>query len=141
MDLLKPNPAFNLFDKAWPLRALPVQYPPIKIITAPGDKDDKRGFIIDSLVAGGCEIKGAQIERSILSPNIRIEPYAQIHDSILMEDVTVGEHARIKNTIIDKEVDIPAHMEIGFNLDLDRQRFDVTTSGIVIVAKRTHISP
>jgi hypothetical protein len=30
-------------------------------------------------------------------------------------------------------------MQIGYDLELDRRRFDVTTSGIVIVAKKTEI--
>jgi glucose-1-phosphate adenylyltransferase len=57
-----------------------------------------------------------------------------------MEDVVIGEGARIKNAIIDKEVVIPPQTQIGYDVKSDRKRFDVTTSGITIVAKKTAIS-
>ena len=84
-------------------------------------------------------IKGAQLRRSVLSSNVRIENQASIQDSILMEGVVVGESAQIKNAIIDKEVVIPPRSKIGFNLELDKKRFAVTTSGIVIVAKKASL--
>ena len=72
-------------------------------------------------------------------PNIYIENNAMISDSVLMEGVIVGANAQIKNTIIDKQVVIPAYSQIGYDLELDRKRFAVTTSGIVIVAKRASV--
>jgi glucose-1-phosphate adenylyltransferase len=56
-----------------------------------------------------------------------------------MEGVVVGAGSQIKNAIIDKQVIIPPGEKIGYDLDLDRKRFAVTTSGIVIVAKKTAI--
>ena len=49
------------------------------------------------------------------------------------------EYSKIKNAIVDKEVVIPPHSEIGYDLELDKKRFDVTTSGIVIVAKKASL--
>jgi len=81
-----------------------------------------------------------EIKNSVLSSNVRVENHSKITNSILMESVVVGENSRIKNAIIDKEVVLPPNSEIGYNLDLDRRRFDVTTSGIVIVAKKTSVA-
>ncbi len=136
MDLVGPRPEFDLFDKSWPVRTSPTLYPPIKIMTVGATDTSHAGTVIDSLVGGGCIICGAEVKRSVLSPNVKIEDHAFVSDAILMENVTVGEHAKIKNAIIDKEVVIPPHAQIGYNLESDRKKFDVTTSGIIMIAKR-----
>jgi glucose-1-phosphate adenylyltransferase len=56
-----------------------------------------------------------------------------------MDNVVISEGASVKNAIIDKQVVVPPNAEIGYDLKSDRKRFDVTTSGIVIVAKRTSL--
>ncbi len=140
MDLVKPNAEFDLFDKQWPVRTYHSQYPPIKVENAVSpDGSTMPGVILDSLIAGGCVISGAEVKRSILSPNVRIGKNASVVNSVVMESVVIGEHAKIQNAIIDKEVVIPPGASIGYDLELDRQRFDVTTSGIVIVAKKSEI--
>ncbi len=136
MDLLKHRPNFDLSRGKWPVRTYHEQYPPIKILSKSEKKGARAGVIIDSLISGGCVIKGAEITKSVLSPNVRVENGAKICDSVLMSGVVVGKNARIRNAIIDKEVVIPGKSEIGYNLKLDRERFAVTASGIVIVPKK-----
>lgn len=140
MDLVKPNPEFNLYDRQWPVRTYHAQYPPVKIISARDDKGDMvAGSIVESLVAGGCVITGAEVKGSTLSPNVKVERHATVTDSVVMEGVVVGEYARVKNAIIDKEVVIPPKAQIGYDLTLDQKRFEVTTSGITIVAKKAAV--
>ena len=135
MDLLGPNPKFNLFDKTWPVRTYQEQYPPIKIVNTPSGNCS----INNSLISGGCAIEGAAIENSILSPNVKIQDNAEIKNSVIMESVRVGDHVKIQNAIIDKEVNIPPHTKIGYDPEQDRRRFALTTSGIVIVAKKAPV--
>ena len=52
-----------------------------------------------------------------------------------MENVVIGEHTRIRRAIIDKDVIIPPKTEIGFDPHVDRQRFNVTDSGLVVISK------
>jgi glucose-1-phosphate adenylyltransferase len=66
---------------------------------------------------------------------VRINSYADVDESILMEGVEVGRHCKIRRTIIDKGVKVPPGTVIGYDHDLDRQRFTVTDSGIVVVPK------
>lgn len=139
MDLIKRKPEFDLYDKAWPVRTYHAQYPPLRMTSYEAKKEKKTGAIIDSVVSGGCVINGGKIERSVLSSNVHIQKDAHIADSILMEGVIVGENSQIRNAIIDKEVIIPAYSKIGFDLKSDKKQFDVTTSGVVIVAKKTSI--
>jgi glucose-1-phosphate adenylyltransferase len=56
-----------------------------------------------------------------------------------MEGVNVGRYARIKRAIIDKDVNIPQGLVIGYDPQEDKEKFFVTDSGIVVVAKGTEI--
>jgi len=139
MDLIQVDPTFNLYDKNWPLRTYQEQFPPLKTVFAGEEVAGRIGLVLDSMVSGGCIVSGGRVQRSILSPNVRINSYSQVTDSILMEGVNVGRYAKIKKAIIDKDVEIPQGMVIGYDLEEDKKRFHVSDSGIVIVAKGTEI--
>lgn len=133
MDLVQVTPHFNLYDREWPIRTHQLQYPPAKFVF--NQEDGRRGVAVDSLVTDGAIISGGQVERSIISANVRINSYAEVKDSMLFEGVDVGRYAKILNAIIDKEARIMPKAEIGVDLELDRQRFTVTPKGIVVVPK------
>ena len=137
MDLIKGNPEFNLFEKNWPVRTYHAQYPPIKIVSSEKGKEHNTGAVVDSLVSGGCVITGGHVYRSVVSSNVRIHRGARIEDSIIMESVVIGENSKIKSAIIDKEVIVPPNSTIGYDKELDKKRFVLTTSGITIVPKKT----
>jgi len=140
MDLVKPKPVFDVHDRKWPIRTNHVQYPPVKTmsyVNAHGEVVN--GAIVNSLISGGCVIDGSVIEDSVLSPNVKVERGAEIRRSVIMNNVVIGAHARIQNAIIDKEVEIPEDSVIGYDLDQDRKRFDMTSSGIVIVGKKESV--
>ncbi|MFH1202668.1 MAG: glucose-1-phosphate adenylyltransferase [Candidatus Omnitrophota bacterium] len=139
MDLIKPDPIFNLHDPEWPIRTYQEQFPPAQALFYPKDNVNNVGLILDSLIAGGSIFSGKVLERSILSYNVALGCGSEVYDSILMEGVRVGESSRIKNAIIDKDVVIPDKMVIGFDKDEDKKRFFITDSGIVVVAKGTKI--
>ncbi|MDP2927642.1 MAG: glucose-1-phosphate adenylyltransferase [Candidatus Omnitrophota bacterium] len=139
MELIQVNPTFNLYDQEWLIRTFQEQYPPVKTVHS-GEKEEGRvGLVLDSIVSEGCVVSGGRVQRSILSPNVRINSFSEVYDSILMESVNVGRHAKIKRAIIDKDVSIPQGMVIGFNLEEDKKKFFVSESGIVVVAKGTEI--
>jgi len=139
MDLVHINPVFNLYDKEWPVRTYQEQFPCLKTVFSGEEVAGRVGLALDSLVAGGCIVSGGRVQRSILSPNVRINSYSQVYDSILMEGVNVGRYAKIKRAIIDKDVNIPQGVVIGYDLEEDRKKFYVSESGIVVVAKGTEI--
>lgn len=139
MDLIRVEPIFKLYDKDWPVRTYQEQFPPAKTVHSGEETAGRVGLLLDSLVSGGCVISGGKVQRSILSPNVRINSFSEVYDSILMEGVNVGRYSKIKRAIIDKDVDIPRHTVIGYNLEEDKKKFHVTETGIVVVAKRTEI--
>ncbi|MFA6956285.1 MAG: glucose-1-phosphate adenylyltransferase [Thermoanaerobaculia bacterium] len=134
MDLISISPKFNLYNSQWPLRSAWLNLPPAKFVF---DEPQRIGRATNSLVAEGVIISGGVINRSILSPKVRIHSFSDVEGSILMDGVEIGRHSRIRRAIIDKGVKIPPRMTIGYDLEADRQRFTVTESGIVVIPKGT----
>lgn len=134
MDLVEVDPVFSLYNDRWPIYTVRYTLPPVKFVFA-NETEGRVGKATDSLVSEGCIISGGQVNRSILSPRVRINSYAQVEDSLIFENVNIGRHCRIRRAIIDKHVDIPAGTWIGYDLEEDRKRFHVTDSGIVVIPK------
>jgi glucose-1-phosphate adenylyltransferase len=134
MDLITVEPIFNLYNAQWPISTSSSSLPPAKFVFA--DREHSRvGEATDSLVSEGCIISGAAVNRSVLSPRVRVNSWAKVSDSILMENVEIGRHCLVQRAIIDKNVTIPPGTKIGVDLDEDRRRFHVTDSGIVVIPK------
>ena len=136
MDLVQIDPLLNLYDASWPLRTYQGMYPPPKFVFAGEGQDARRGQALDSVVCMGSIVSGGTVARSIVGPNCRVNSYALVEDSILFEGVNVGRHAKVRRAIIDKGVHIPQGIEIGYNLEQDRERgFTISENGIVVIAK------
>jgi glucose-1-phosphate adenylyltransferase len=141
MDLVSIDPKLNLYDESWPIRTYQPNLPPPKFVFGSRGETDRVGMAIDSIVCSGTIISGGKVERSVLSPRVRVNSYAQVCDSILFEGVEVGRNAVVRNAIVDKDVRIPAGMQIGVDLELDQARgFTVSPRGIVTVAKTEDLS-
>lgn len=138
MDLVAVDPVLNVYDTAWPIRTALTQDPPPKFVFSERGigPNFRRGEAVDSIVCAGSIISGGHVGRSILSRKVRVNSYASVEDSILFENVNVGRHSKIRRAIVDKDVEIPPGIEIGYDLDVDRERgFTVSEEGIVIIAK------
>jgi glucose-1-phosphate adenylyltransferase len=138
MDLVQVQPTFDLYNARWPIRTYTKPLPPAKFVFAQESGEGghaRMGIATDSLVSEGCIISGGRIDRTVLSPGVRVNSYAHIEESILMDDVDVGRRARIRRAIIDKGVTIPPDTEIGYDPEADRRRFHVSDEGIVVVPK------
>lgn len=131
MDLCAIEPALNLYDADWPIWTYQPARPPAKFSF---DEKGRRGEAIDSLVAGGAIFSGASVRRSIVSTDCFLHSYTHVEDSILLPQVEIGRHCRIRRAIVDRGCILPAGTEIGYDLEHDRERFDVDPdSGIVVV--------
>lgn len=138
MDLVKVDPVFNLYDADFPIHSFAPPRPPAKMVFA-GGEEGRMGIAVDSLVCNGCIISGGRVERSILSPDVRVNSYSLVEDSILFNGVNVGRHAQIRRTIIDKGVNIPPGTRIGYDPKEDAKRFVVSEAGVVVVSKGMQI--
>lgn len=138
-DLISISPQLNLYNPRWPMLSAYYPHPPAKFVFA-GGEGQRRGVATDSMVSEGCIISGGHVERSILSPRVRINSYAQVTESILFDGVEVGRNARVQRAIIDKGVVVPNGMTIGYDLAEDRRRFTVSEGGVVVVPKGMDLS-
>ena len=128
MDLVSVNPEFSLYNSKWPIWTNQVQ--------APGAKFVIRGRAEDSIVSAGCIISGGEVERTVLSPNVRVEKWAQVSDSVIMDRSVIGKNAVVRNAILDKNVVIPDGVQIGVDHEHDRARgLHVSDGGVVVVGK------
>ena len=77
------TPKLNLYDQQWPIWTYQEQLPPAKFVfnetsAVAGDR---------IMVSEGCIISGAQVCRSLLFSNVRIESYTTVEECVLLRDV------------------------------------------------------
>ena len=134
MDLVNVVPVFDLYNLKWPIRTWARPYPPAKFVFS--EVETKRmGIATDSLVCEGCIISGGRVDRTVLSPNVRVNSYAHVEQSILLEGVNIGRHARVRRAIIDKDVHVPEGASIGHDHDEDRRRGFTVADDLTVVPK------
>ena len=130
LELVGVDPELNLYDKEWPIWTNQEQVPPAKFVF---DDEGRRGIAVDSMVSGGCIVSGANVRRSLLFTNVRVEQHSTIENSIILPEVTIGRHCVIRNAIIDKGCRIGDRMQIGVDRDQDAEHFYISPDGVVLV--------
>jgi glucose-1-phosphate adenylyltransferase len=132
MDLVSVNPEFNLYDARWPVRTWMPQSPPAKFVFA--QEGRRMGVATDSIVSPGVIISGGRVNRSILSPGVRVNSYCEIENSILLPGATIGRYARLSGAIIDSGVHIPEGAVIGGDYQASIEAgYQVTEGGVAVV--------
>jgi glucose-1-phosphate adenylyltransferase len=132
MDLIAPQPVFNLYNGRWPVYTYRGAEPPAKVSRGPGGEPSS---IDGSLLCEGSIISGAHVERSIIAPGVYVDHDADVTDSILFPGVRVGPGARLQRCIVDKNVQVPGRTSIGIDPDRDGERFTVSTEGVTVIEK------
>ncbi len=133
LDLVSVIPEFNLYDKAWPIRTNPPMYPPAKFVFA--QEGNRMGVAIDSIIAPGVIISGARVQKSVISPGVRVNSYSAVDDSILLLNAEIGRHCHLKRVIVCPNVKLPEGTRAGFDAAADQAAgYTVTESGITVIA-------
>ncbi len=132
MDVATVSPTFNLYDKSWPMRTRPYQYPPAKFVFGePG----RTGMAINSIIASGSIVSGAVVRSSVVSQDVRVNSYADVDSSVIFSHVNIGRHCRIRHAIIDRDVHIPDGTVIGYDPQEDKKNYFVSASGLTVVTR------
>jgi glucose-1-phosphate adenylyltransferase len=139
MDLISVMPVFNLYNTEWPIFTQQINLPPAKFVH---DGEGNQGRTTDSIVSLGTVVSGGIVERSVLSPWVKINSHALVTDSILLDGVVIGRNATVRRAILDKSVVVADGASVGIDRQRDIDRgFTVTESGITVVAKGTLVTP
>ncbi len=135
MQLLEPNPAFDLYDREWLIRTRSEERPAAKI--------GPQAKVSRAIICNGCTIRGT-VERSVLSPGVYVSPGAVVRDSVVMNDTWIGPGAVLDRVIVDKQVVIGAGARVGVGDDLtvpNKAQPDKLNTGITVIGKSAHIPP
>jgi glucose-1-phosphate adenylyltransferase len=132
LDLLSDDPGIELNDLGWLIYTKSEERPPAVI------GPDAR--VTRSMVSHGCVIDGT-VERSVLSPGVRVEAGARVRDSIVMFDAVIGEGAVLDRAIVDKEAHVGSGARVGSGEDLTPNAVEPErlNAGITLVGKRARI--
>jgi glucose-1-phosphate adenylyltransferase len=130
IELIDVVPELNLYDRDWPIRTRLEMDPPAKFVF---NDPRRRGCAMDAMVAGGCIVSGAEVQRSVLFSRARVEQNSDVRDSLLLPDVTVGNNCKLRKAVIDERCSIPDGTIIGYDAAADRARFHVSSGGVVLV--------
>jgi glucose-1-phosphate adenylyltransferase len=134
MALLAETPALDLYDPEWVIHTKSEEQPPVQI--------GPQAWAGGNLISNGCIIEGV-VERSVLSPGVRIEPGAIVRDSVIMNDTVVKPSARVERAIVDKSVVVGEGAEIGHGVDNTPNKLHPNrlNTGLTAVGKWAHIPP
>jgi glucose-1-phosphate adenylyltransferase len=133
MDLRDVVPAFNLYNRHWPIRAARYDDPPAKFVH---EETARTGRALNSMVCEGTILSGCTVRNSIVGRNVKIHSYSEISDSIIFDHVEIGENARIHRAIIDKNVKIPDGVHIGVGTNMNAADHFVSPGGITVLPKQ-----
>lgn len=132
MDLISVEPEFNLYSTDWPVRTRMPQAPPAKFVFA--QEGRRMGVAIDSLVSPGVIVSGGRVQRSVLSPGVRVNSYCEIEDSILLDKVHIGRYSRLRRCIVDEGTVLPEKTVAGEDPAADLERgWHVTEGGVTVI--------
>ena len=114
MEVRSSKPPINLSNSEWEV---------FTYLSSPRVvKFEGKGYALESIVANGCVIIDSNVEKSVLSYNITVNPNAKIQDSILLGNNEIGKNAMIKGAIIEKGIIIPDKETVGVDKEKDEKR-------------------
>jgi glucose-1-phosphate adenylyltransferase len=124
-DVLGAEPVFDMFNPLWPVYSSNYQGPVARILG---------GEIRNSLLGAATMIHdGARIHNSIIRREAAIEEDVYLEDCIVMDYSRICRGARLCRVIVDRHNLIEANERIGYDEEVDRQRFKVSEGGITVI--------
>ncbi len=129
MDLLDPKVPLELYDPNWKIYSRNPVMPPHYI--------SKEAVVQNSMITEGCEIFG-NVDFSVLSSGVIVEPGAVVRDSILMSGTVVKSGAVVEYAIIAENVTIGENAVIGKRPENMENKDDW---GIAVIGSNVTVAP
>jgi len=130
MDLVVDLPAFNLYDREWPVRTPARDLPPARFY--PG------AVVQRALIGEGCEIYG-EVRDAVVFPGAYVGPGAVVQSSVVLDYCRIGADCRLDRVILDKEAVVGDGCILGAGDDCQPNRVypQYLTSGLVLVGRES----
>lgn len=123
MDLLGPDPAFDIFSSTFPIMSNASTRPPAFI--------GKDGQVDDCLVSNGCHIFGT-CKHSILSTDAYVGERATVVDSVLLPGAVVKDGAHVVRAILGENSVVEENVNLG---SIDQTKDTAVIGNDVVVGK------
>ncbi|NND02293.1 MAG: glucose-1-phosphate adenylyltransferase [Acidimicrobiia bacterium] len=132
MDLLAQGPAFDLYNRDWPIYTKERSLPPAKLVLG---SEGHHADVTMSLMGNGVIVSGGHVSGSVLSPGVRVEDGAIVENSVLLDDVKVNRGAVVRGAVLDKNVEVPPGATVGVDEAKDAANYTISPGGVVVLAK------
>ena len=126
-DLLSWPPRFDVFNPEWRIFSSNYQGPVARLLNAQ---------VHNSVISAGSLVREASIRNTIIRREVVIEDDVVIEDCIIQDNVRIKSGARLRRAIIGGYNVIEKGAHIGYDIERDRQMYDVTQGGITVVGPR-----
>lgn len=123
MDLLGPNPAFDIYDDEFPIMSNASTRPPSFV--------GRNGEVEDCLVSNGCRIFG-KAQHSIISTDAFIGERATVVDSVLLPGAVVKDGAHVVRAILGENAVVEENVNLG---SIDTTKDTAVIGNDVVVGK------
>ncbi len=104
MDLLGEQPRFDLRNVAWPIMTDSYDGPAASLV---------RTRVDAGMIGQGSQIVDAEITRSVIGRNVRIDAGTRIEDSIILDGSIIGAGSHIRRVIADRFNVFPKQSMLG----------------------------
>ena len=133
MDMLETDRGMDPADTRWPIRSEPDRSPPTNALP---EADGFPTIVSNTLVAGGCRIEGATVQRSVLFRDVSIGAGSVVEDSILLPGVRVGAGCRIRHAVVDEGVEVSCGTSLGDAVTSSGYSCEVSPGGVTVLSRR-----
>lgn len=134
MDLCGLVPSLDLYNRQWPIRTASYSDPSAKFSF---DEDGNPGQAMGSIISGGCILSGGMVRGSVLGRSVVLGSQSLIEDSIIFDNCRIGKRCSLIRAIVDEGVVIPDGFRVGCDLEHDRIRHHVSSTGITVVTSQS----
>ena len=131
LEFLTEQPPIDMYQGDWPIRTYQPQLPAARFVGA-----GRLCRMEHAMVSGGCVIDRSNLDHSLLYSNVRVGAGCDLQGVLALPGCEIGAGSRLRGVILDNGCVVPPRSVIGEESRVDRNKFDITERGIVVVNRK-----